>query len=241
MQLPRRDSVHNAMVRIGTAGWAIRREFAACFPAQGSHLTRYAAEFNAVEINSSFYRPHRPATYARWARETPEDFRFSVKMPRAITHEARLNGVEAALVEFFGQCGALGDKLGCVLIQLPPSLVFVQTDFFDRLRRHYDGAAALEPRHPSWFAPEIEALLAQHRIARVAADPPVGPFAPGGWRGFEYWRLHGSPKIYYSSYDEDFLATFDKRLGRDAWVIFDNTALGHATRNALRCAAANLR
>jgi uncharacterized protein YecE (DUF72 family) len=221
------------MVRIGTAGWAIRSELAACFPVPGSHLARYAAELNAVEINSSFYRPHRPATYTRWARETPDGFRFSVKMPRAITHEARLNGVGGALAEFFGQCGALGDKLGCVLIQLPPSFVFTQTEFFDRLRELYHGPAALEPRHPSWFTPEVETLLEHYRIARVAADPPLGSFAPGGWRGFEYWRLHGSPKTYYSSYGDDFLCALDKRLGNDAWVIFDNTALGHATRNAL--------
>ena len=154
------------MVRIGTAGRAIAREFAACFPAQGSHLVRYAAEFNAVEINSSFHRPHRAATYARWARETSDGFRLSVKMPRAITYEARLNGVDASFAEFFGQCGALGDKLGCVLFQLPPSLAVAPTDFFDRLREHYHGAVVVEPRHPSWFAPEVEALLARHLIAR---------------------------------------------------------------------------
>src|ERR1700742_467290 len=139
MERLRCDSVHNAMVRIGTAGWAIRRELAAGFPAQGSHLTRYAAEFNAVEINSSFYRPHRPSTYARWARETPDGFAFSVKLPRAITHEKRLKDAGAALDEFLTQCGALGEKLGCILIQLPPSLAFVRTDFFDRLRERYDG------------------------------------------------------------------------------------------------------
>lgn len=223
------------MQRIGTAGWAIRREHKALFAPEGSHLARHAARLNAVEINSSFHRPHRAATYARWARETPPDFAFSVKMPRAVTHEARLEG--GPLAEFLAQCGALGAKLGCVLIQLPPSLAFAPGDFFARLRDLYDGPAALEPRHKSWFAPEAEALLARHRIARVAADPPVGPFAPGGWPGFEYWRLHGSPKIYYSDYDAGFLRALAARMGADAWAIFDNTVLGFATPNAFSLAA----
>jgi uncharacterized protein YecE (DUF72 family) len=221
------------MLRMGTAGWAIRREHQARFPGDGPHLTRYAARLNAVEINSSFYRPHKPATYARWAKETPDGFAFSVKMPRAITHDAKLKDTRAALTRFLEECGALGEKLGCILIQLPPSLAFAGADFFDRLRTKYDGPAALEPRHKSWFTDKADSLLASHKIARVAADPPIGPFAPGGWRGFEYWRLHGSPKIYYSNYDDDFLTAVADRAGRDAWIIFDNTALGHAAENAL--------
>jgi uncharacterized protein YecE (DUF72 family) len=221
------------MLRIGTAGWAIRREYQDSFPGEGSHLARYAARLNAVEINSSFYRPHRPATYAKWARETPAGFSFSVKMPRAITHEARLADAGEALARFLGECGELGGKLGCILIQLPPSLAFRRTDFFGRLRALYPGPAALEPRHESWFAREADALLKRHRIARVAADPPVDAFAPGGFEGFEYWRLHGSPKIYYSDYGNDALQALAARVAPDAWVIFDNTALGHAAGNAL--------
>jgi uncharacterized protein YecE (DUF72 family) len=224
------------MRHIGTAGWAIRREFHDAFAGAGSHLTRYAARLNAVEINSSFYRPHRASTYARWAEETPDRFRFSVKMPKRITHERRLADAQAPLAEFLDQCGALGGKLGCILIQLPPSLGFTPTDFFARLRERYDGPAAFEPRHKTWFTPEAEALLARHRIARVAADPPVGPFAPSG--DFEYWRLHGSPKIYYSGYDEAFLHALLERTAEDALVIFDNTALGHATRDALALTSA---
>lgn len=221
------------MLRIGTAGWTIRREHRDSFPADGPQLTRYAARLNAVEINSSFYRPHRAATYARWARETPDGFSFSVKMPRTITHEARLKSADEALARFLGECGALGKKLGCILIQLPPSLACRPGDFFSRFRDAYGGAAALEPRHASWFTAETDAMLAQHRIARVAADPPIGPFAPGGFKGFEYWRLHGSPKIYYSNYDGAFLTEMAKRARSGAWVIFDNTALGHAVQNAL--------
>lgn len=234
------------MLRIGTAGWAIRREHRDSFPGDGSHLARYAARLGAVEINSSFYRPHKPATYAKWARETPAGFSFSVKMPRTITHEARLAEVREPLARFLGECGALGGKLGCILIQLPPSLAFKPTDFFDRLRDSYAGPAALEPRHESWIAPEADALLKRHRIARVAADPvPVkmhdtGAAArPGGFAGLEYWRLHGSPRVYYSNYEDEFLRALATRFaadvaGKEVWCIFDNTALGHASQNALK-------
>jgi uncharacterized protein YecE (DUF72 family) len=230
------------MLRIGTAGWAIRREHQAVFAGDGSHLARYARVLNAVEINSSFYRPHRASTYARWAKETPKDFSFSVKMPRAITHHARLLDARESLREFFEQCGALDKKLGCVLVQLPPGLSFeakTAGSFLGDLRNIHDGRVALEPRHATWFSKPAEALLARFKIARVAADPAPASLAentaaslPGGWNGFEYWRLHGSPKIYYSDYDADFLESLARRVSPDAWVIFDNTALGHATENA---------
>ncbi|HEY5236772.1 MAG TPA: DUF72 domain-containing protein [Rhizomicrobium sp.] len=236
------------MLWIGTAGWAIRREHAGQFESEGSHLARYAARLNAAEINSSFYRPHRPATYARWARETPEDFRFAVKLPRAITHDARLKNASLPLRKFLGECGALEEKLGCILIQLPPSLKWdkeTAQDFFAEFREAYAGAAALEPRHESWFTNDADKMLSRFRIARVAADPIPAKMKhvaqaaePGGFDGFRYWRLHGSPRIYYSNYESEFLRALAKRLAKEArtkdvWCIFDNTALGHATANAL--------
>jgi uncharacterized protein YecE (DUF72 family) len=228
------------MIHVGTAGWAIRREHAPLFPGEGSHLERYAARLNAVEINSSFYRPHRAATYARWAASVPEDFRFAVKLPRAVTHERRLVDTDALLDAFLAQAGALGEKLGPLLVQLPPSLAFEARSahaFLKALRARFDGLVACEPRHASWFEPRAEALLAAFRVARVAADPAIGPFAPAG--AFEYWRLHGSPKIYCSDYDDAFLKRLAERLGGEAWCIFDKTALGHAVENALTlCASA---
>lgn len=83
---------------IGTAGWSIPARHAQAVPAEGSQLQRYATALGGVEINSSFYRPHRPETYARWAASTPASFRFAVKCPRAITHEARL-GVVSVFVQ----------------------------------------------------------------------------------------------------------------------------------------------
>jgi uncharacterized protein YecE (DUF72 family) len=240
------------MLKIGTAGWSIRTEHAPRFGAGKSHLSRYATRLNAVEINSSFYRPHKPQIYARWALETPDGFSFSVKMPKHITHELKLANCAAPLAEFIGQCSELGGKLGCVLVQLPPSLKFdakIAPAFLGELRDIYAGAVALEPRHESWFTREAETTLKRFEIARVAADPIPGKMrniaqaaSPGGYSGTEYWRLHGSPKIYYANYASDFLDALAERLSssarsKDVWCIFDNTAVGHATNNALELTA----
>lgn len=229
---------------IGRAAWALPKAHAAEFPAEGTHLQRYAARFSAVEINSSFYRPHRPATYARWAASVPADFRFAVKVPKAITHAARLVGPEPLLDAFLGESTCLGETLGCVLVQLPPSLVYdrdVAETFFVSLRARYGGPVAFEPRHPTWFGDEVTERLVAHRVARVAADPAPVPAAsePGGWPGLVYFRLHGSPKMYYSTYDDAYLDELAERMrgaaeySSDVWCIFDNTALDAATPNAL--------
>jgi uncharacterized protein YecE (DUF72 family) len=222
---------------IGTAGWAIPAQYKAAFPATGTQLERYAARLTAVEINSSFYRPHQHKTYARWAAGVPDDFRFSVKLPRSITQDKRLRDCDTELARFCGEIAGLGSKLGVVLVQLPPSLVFdsgVARAFFPRLQ----GTAAVvcEPRHASWFAPDADALLQDLRVARVAADPPraSGDGMPGGWTGMAYWRLHGSPKIYYSDYPEGALQALAPKLRETDWCIFDNTAAFAALGNALR-------
>jgi len=232
-------------VRVGCAGWSLPRAVASRFPAEGTHLQRYAASLSCTEINSSFYRPHRAETYARWASSVPADFRFAVKLPRTITHEARLRGAGAELDRFMAQVHRLGGKLGCLLIQLPPSLVFERQPvkrFLAALRRRHAGAAVVEPRHASWFADGVDALLAGHGIGRVAADPALAAAAsvPGGDRRLSYFRLHGSPRMYFSIYTDRFLLAFARRLraeqaaGAECWCVFDNTAHGGAVPNALR-------
>src|SRR4051812_37944053 len=167
-------------VRVGCAGWSIPREHAGLFPEAGSHLVRYAQRFPAVEVNSSFYRPHRPSTYARWAAETSEDFAFSIKVPKEVTHKRRLADADEPLDRFLAETAALGAKRGPLLIQLPPSLAFdagTARSFFAGLRHRYGGTVACEPRHPSWFESEADRLLSDREVARVAADPAVVPQA----------------------------------------------------------------
>ncbi|CAN5248750.1 DUF72 domain-containing protein [soil metagenome] len=229
-------------VRIGTAGWSVPRGVASEFPQEGSALERYAARFDTAEINTTFYRSHRESTYARWRAAAPPDFRFAVKLPRTITHETRLMEPDGVLAAFCAEVAALGDALGPLLIQLPPSLTFstpVHEGFFARLRQVWPGLVVCEPRHASWFEAEPDALLSAWQVGRVAADPARHPAAcaPGGWRGIAYWRLHGSPKIYYSSYEPEALATVAQSIREceapERWCIFDNTASGAATRNPL--------
>lgn len=112
------------MIRIGTAGWSIRGTIADEFPGGGTHLQRHAGRFDAVEINSSFYRPHRRATYERWSGSVPDSFRFAVKAPESVTHERRLCHCDELVDRFVAEASGLGDKLGVILVQLPPTLQF---------------------------------------------------------------------------------------------------------------------
>jgi uncharacterized protein YecE (DUF72 family) len=172
----------------------------------------------------------------------PDDFRFAVKLPKAMTHEKRLVDCGDSIAAFTEQTAHLGGKRGPMLAQLPPSLVFdakVAAAFFGELRRHVgDDPIVCEPRHASWFKPATDRLLVKHRIARVAADPARVPDAAitGGWAGLRYARLHGSPRIYWSRYDEATiarLATDAAKSAVDSWTIFDNTTAGAAIENAL--------
>jgi uncharacterized protein YecE (DUF72 family) len=233
-----RDDAH-----LGTAGWSIRREHVSRFSGEGTHLERYATLFNSVEINSCFYRPHRFATYERWAASVPENFRFAVKLPKVITHELRLVNVVPDLERFIGEISGLGTKLGPVLVQLPPSFAFdaaVAASFFTELRTRFEGDVVFEPRHESWFTDSVEGTLIEHRVARVAADPARVPAAaePGGYDRLVYLRLHGSPRIYYSAYSTESLEHVARVIEEktssaiSTWCIFDNTALGAATADA---------
>jgi uncharacterized protein YecE (DUF72 family) len=231
-------------LRIGCAGWSLPRAVQEEFGHGESHLQRYATRLDATEINSSFHRPHSEGVYRRWADSVPANFRFCAKLPKTITHERRLAGSEALLDGFLAQAGALGDRLRCLLVQLPPSLAFdalTAGAFFGALRARWKGLVSCEPRHPTWFSRAADALLANHGVARVLADPirdPAGA-VPGGWPGLVYLRLHGSPRTYYSSYEPALIAALSARIalalreGTDVWCIFDNTAAGAAVDNAL--------
>lgn len=233
-----------ADLRIGTAGWSIPLKDAGAFPPEGTSLERYAARFTCAEINSSFHRSHRAATYDRWAQAVPEAFRFSAKLAKTITHKQRLLDAEDLIDGFVEEVGGLGPRLAVILVQLPPSLAFdpaVAKAFFDALTARTQVQLVCEPRHPSWFEAEADALLAERRVARVAADPAKVPAAaePGGWRGLSYYRLHGSPVPYRSSYEPERLQAYARGMAADldretdVWCVFDNTASSAATGNAL--------
>lgn len=238
------------MITVGTAAWSLPRAVASEFPGEGTHLARYARVLGAVEINSSFYRAHSPQTYAKWVAATPRSFRFAVKVPQEITHERRLRHTRQPLDRFLGEVAGLGKKLGPLLVQLPPSLEYERRSvraFFELVRDRHEGAVVCEPRHASWFTSAAEAAFVAHRIGRVAADPASVAEAamPGGWLGrgaAAYYRLHGSPRKYWSNYPPARIERWATEMlalprSTDCWCIFDNTASGAAIENALQMAA----
>ncbi len=235
----------SGMPKIGCAGWSIPSRYAAHFGPGDSALARYATRFEVAEINSSFYRPHQRTTYARWAATVPSEFRFSVKLPRTISHDSGLVGVGPLLDRFLNEVGGLGRTLGALLLQLPPSLALDTRragSFFRALRRRTPVPVVCEPRHASWFTAQAEALLQRHAISRAAVDPArvAAAALPGGAQGWRYWRWHGSPRMYYSDYTDAALANLAAHVvqhpgqAQAPWVIFDNTAHGFAIANALR-------
>lgn len=229
---------------VGTAGWSVPLTSRDKFPEAGTQLERYASVLKAAEINSSFHRSHRPDTYQRWALSVPADFRFSVKLPKTITHVARLVGFETHLKRFVGEVAGLGPKLGCLLVQLPPSLEFdpvVSENFLVALMAEIACPVVIEPRHRTWFGVDASRLLRRVGVSRVAADPAVVQSAaePGGSSRVVYFRLHGSPNVYSSPYTASYLDGLAFRLRKYAktnspvWCMFDNTIRGEATANAL--------
>lgn len=228
-------------IRIGTAGWSIAKDCAPDFPFEGAGLERYSAVFPCVEINSSFHRPHRASTWERWRDSVPTGFRFAVKLPKTVTRVARLVGTEEAVAAFLAEVSLLGERLAVLLVQLPPSLAFdrdVARAFFTDLTARTVARTAVEPRHESWFTSEAETLLGECQVSRVGADPARAPGAarPLVVNGLAYWRLHGSPVMYRSSYSDRIDALAEEVGGTAAterWCIFDNTASSAATGDAL--------
>lgn len=225
---------------IGTAGWSIPKAHSEKFPGKGTHLEKYSQRLQAVEVNSSFYRDHQEATYYRWSYSTPPQFRFSVKFPRRFTHEGKLSCTPEEAKNTLEPIFGLKEKLGVILVQLPPKLAFDlerATAFFETIRSLYQGKLACEPRHPSWGEESTLNFFERFKISKVQADPEPCPALAARLTtagGFQYFRLHGSPEVYRSPYQTEFLAAIARKIqsGRD-WCIFDNTTFGHATENAL--------
>jgi uncharacterized protein YecE (DUF72 family) len=158
-------------------------------------LERYAQRLAAVEINSSFRRHHRVQTSARWASSVPTHFRFSVKVPRTLTHDGELTPQPDVLDQFIEEVLGLGHQLGVMLVQLPPRLRSMSPWHAPSSVncKRIDVRVACEPRHPRWSSGSANGVLAEYEVARVAANPPPWPGAdePGGCERFAYFRLHG--------------------------------------------------
>ncbi|HYK37084.1 DUF72 domain-containing protein [Alloacidobacterium sp.] len=220
-------------VRIGISGWTYKPWRGVFYPEllpQKEELSYAASKFPTIEINGTFYSLQRPTSFARWARETPDDFVFSVKGSRYITHIQRLRDIELSLANFFASgLLQLGKKLGPILWQFPPSFKFdrdlIESFFMllphdtmhaSMLAKSHDpwmkGRAFTEPeskikvrhameiRHKSFVTPEFIELLRKYRVALVCADTVEWPRLMDVTSDFVYCRLHGSEQLYVSGY-----------------------------------------
>jgi len=227
----------------GTAGWSNPPTERNHRAPENSHLQHYAARFNAVEIDSSFYRSHARKTYERWSADTPAGFRFAVEAPRSITHDSCLKHCRRDLHQFLQETAGLGKKFAVILVQTPATLEFdraVATRFFKSVTDASSARVAFEPRHPSWFEPRAQATLSDLNVSRVVADPAKceGAGEPPQAARLIYYRLHGSPRMYYSAYSEEYLSNLSKQIqtlrkrSKEVWCMFDNTAHHASWANA---------
>ena len=231
-------------VWIGTSGWSYDHWTDVLYPrglASARRLSRFAEEFDTVELNASFYRWPKDSTFAKWREELPDGFRMSVKAHRGLTHYRRL-GAPEPWIERFEHCWQLlGDRHGVLLVQLHPEQ--------GRDDARLDGflaslpesiRVAVELRHPSWDDPAVYALLERRRAAYVVMSGAGLACIPRATTDLVYLRMHGPAPatMYAGSYSTEELQTWAERIadwdsqGRDVWLYFNNDLHGHAVRNA---------
>jgi uncharacterized protein YecE (DUF72 family) len=229
-------------IHIGCSGWVYRHWKELFYPAdvpQKRWFEHYAQHFSSVEINASFYRLPLAATFAGWQAKAPPGFRYAVKVNRFITHNKKLRGVEEALAQFINLARGLGSALGPLLSQLPPNLHRDDARLADYLTQWpTDLEHVVEFRHPSWYHPDVLALLDAHGAGFVAHDL-VGLVSPRWASGrTAYVRFHGTSGKYWGRYSPDQIADWSNWLrkqrgaGRSAWAFFNNDIHGHAIEDA---------
>ena len=220
------------------------------FPPEFANATRlgyYASLFNTLEINSSFYKIPMATTFAKWAKEVPKEFTFSVKLWRGITHSKKLNYLPADIDRFMEAANHLGKNVGCLLIQFPASIhvnyVSQVEAIIARVKQgdaHHQWKIAVEFRHPDWYEPGIYSLLKKHHASLVIHDMP-GSATPADYlpADLAYFRYHGPSGTYRDAYSEEFIAAQAKKIqwladnGREVYAYFNNTMDG-ALPNVLR-------
>ena len=231
-------------VRIGTSGWSYDHWDGVLYPPgtrPADRLAHYVRRFDTVELNASFYRWPRTATFASWQRRLPPGFALSVKAPRGLTHGRRLYAPEPWTSRLTAAWHELGDRRAVLLVQLPPD---AQRDDA-RLDWFLAGLppwlrVAVELRHPSWQTEEVFALLARHGAAYCVVSGAGLPCVLRATAPFVYVRLHGpdDQHLYAGSYSDDDLRWWADRVGEwsagghDVFVYFNNDGHGHAVRNA---------
>ena len=233
-------------IHVGTSGWSYAHWDGVLYPpglAPRERLSFYARAFATVEVNSSFYRWPRRASFGRWRDASPADFVWTFKAPRTLTHSARLYAPERWLGEVAAGLERLGHKRGVLLVQLPPALevdVARLGYFLSILPAHL--RVAVEFRHPSWLREEVFGLLEARGAAYCVTSGARLPCVLRATAPFVYVRLHGPDRehLYAGSYAEEDLRWWAERIrewagaGREVFAYFNNDGGGNAVRNAAR-------
>jgi len=229
-------------VHVGTSGWQYRDWRGPFYPsklAQAKWLEFYVERFGTVEVNNTFYRLPPPETFAGWARRVPDDFVMVVKMSRYLTHVKRLRDPAEPVERFFANASPLGNKLGPVLVQLPPQLAADLPALDDTLARFPAGTrAAVEFRHPSWFTDETAELLARHDAAFCLADSPRRRTPRWRTATWGYVRFHEGRASPSPCYGERALQTWAEHIAElwppdaDVFAFFNNDHRACAIRDA---------
>jgi uncharacterized protein YecE (DUF72 family) len=241
------DRLARGAIHIGTSGWHYRHWVGPIYPKEmkpAQFLAFYARQFRTVEINASFYKLPQAATFAKWRDSTPNNFVFACKASRYLTHRKKLKDPRQSSKLFFAAITHLRQKLGPVLVQLPPRWRVNE----ERLEMFLEAVPkqfrlAFEFRDESWLAPPIFTVLEERKAALCINDfsgrqSPIEVTAP-----FVYVRLHGPQGAYRGQYEEHALKAWARRLrgwakeGRDAYCYFDNDEAGYAFKDALRLSA----
>jgi uncharacterized protein YecE (DUF72 family) len=229
-------------IHVGCSGWVYRHWKGDFYPAdlpQKRWFEHYAAAFDTVEINASFYRVPLESTFEGWREKAPQGFRYAVKANRFMTHMKKLLDCEQPLGEFIGLVRRLGPTLGPILYQLPPSLHkdLPRLDAF-LARLPGDLEHVVEFRHRSWYDEDALALLDRHGAGFVTHDL-VGLVSPRWASGrTAYVRFHGTGGKYRGRYSEEAMADWAQWLieqrdaGRSAWAYFNNDIGGDAIEDA---------
>jgi uncharacterized protein YecE (DUF72 family) len=230
-------------IRIGTSGWQYKDWREVLYPkglAQSRWLGRYAEVFDTVELNNSFYGLPSAEQFERWKAAVPSGFTFAVKFSRYLTHVRRLHDPVGPVHLFLERASHLGEHLGPVVVQLPPTLANDAINLertLESFPKHV--RVAVEFRHASWFVDEIKAILEAHNAALVWADRR-GRLQNPEWRTADwlYLRLHGGsgPAGNYGDRVLDNHARTLARVDGDVYVYCNNDMTGNAVRNALTLA-----
>lgn len=233
--------MHDIKWHIGCSGYYYREWKELFYPKglpQSKWFEFYASKFNTLEINNTFYKFPQLNNLTNWYQKSPEEFKFSIKVPGSITHFKQFNDTETLMSDFYAVVKeGLKEKAGCILFQLPPKVIY-STETLNKIIKQTDlfFQNVIEFRHNSWWRKDVFQILERHNITFCGVSYPGIINDPVTLGPLSYYRFHGVPKLYYSSYDSEFLKSVYSKLlkshSENIYIYFNNTASAAALQNA---------